>query len=103
MVKNKKRKINKKAQIILDVLLDKLKCPKCKLDFGEDGIGWTETGEKTWRIMLEGNDLGYDKDEFFTSNVDEGYFYCRLCGNSIEHSREEVIRILKHYEEQEKD
>ena len=71
-------------------------CPHCKKNLKENGIGFSETGEITHLVDFDEREghLTYEYDEFF-GDGNEGEYYCRNCGESLDFSYEKIIEILK--------
>ena len=93
----KKKIITKKAQKVLNKLLEKEKCPYCHCNLLEEGIGWAEKGIQFFEVELvqSGKNayLDYDSDEF--NRTGECWFLCRNCGEPLDFIEDEVIELLE--------
>ncbi len=90
--KNMVKKLNKKAEKVLNKLLGITECPHCKENLLENGIGQSESGTKFYTVGLDDGHLTYEEDEF--QNDNEGVFFCKGCGKNLDYSGKEVIEIL---------
>lgn len=72
-----------------------MKCPNCKEDLVEAGIGYSAKGTILYELSLDSQgDLQWEQDQICDEGV--GEFYCRSCGVKLEGFDEEiVIKILK--------
>ena len=72
-----------------------MKCPNCKEELSEAGIGYAEKGTIMYELSLDSqDDLQWEQYEL--CNEGEGEYFCRSCGRKLEgFDEEKVIKILK--------
>lgn len=69
-----------------------INCEHCNEPL-RDNIGYSQTGEMTYKIYSQNGEIEYEQDEF--SAEDGGIYYCQNCGQEITNSEKEIIELIK--------